>query len=129
MAVWDTLLPTSRNRITQFQVGEAGITTLLYSSRHNFLISGGKRGYIFIIDMRKNLQVVNSFAAHETMVKSMTIDEGNNTLISGSGSGEIKVKSSNIDLGFEYIKCYRNPTMQIVYALGTIGQRAKRGRS
>jgi hypothetical protein len=63
------------------------------------------------MDIRKNLQVVNSFAAHETMVKSMAIDDNNNTLISGSGSGEIKVKRTNIDLGFEHINYCRSTTV------------------
>jgi WD40 repeat protein len=91
VAVWDTLLPSSKNRVTQFQVGEAGMTALLYSARHNLLIAGGKKGMIYVMDMRQNLQVVNSFQAHETIVKGMSINEMNNTLLSGSSSGEIKV--------------------------------------
>ena len=84
-----------------FQVGEAGMTTLLYSARHNLLIAGGKKGFIYVMDMRKNLQVVNSFVAHEDSVKSIAINEENNTMLSGSGTGEIKVFFSNVDLGYQ----------------------------
>jgi hypothetical protein len=101
VAVWDTLLPSSKNRVTQFQVGEAGMTALLYSARQNLLIAGGKKGMIYVMDMRQNLQVVNSFQAHETIVKGMSINEMNNTLLSGSSSGEIKVAHINVDLGYQ----------------------------
>jgi WD40 repeat protein len=95
VAVWDTLLPNSRSRVTQFQVGEAGMTSLLHSPKHNLLIAGGKKGMVYVMDMRHNLQVVNTFQAHDAVVKSITFNETNNTLISGSTSGEIKVSFVN----------------------------------
>ena len=49
ICIWDTLLPSHRSLVTSFLCHESGATSLIYSPRHQLLISGGKKG-----DMGKN---------------------------------------------------------------------------
>ena len=91
VSIWDTLLPESKSRVKSFQIGESGISSLLFSPRHSLLIAGGKKGKIYVMDMRQNLSLVNSFTAHDSLVKSIAINSETNSLVSGSVKGEIKV--------------------------------------
>ncbi|OAJ38977.1 hypothetical protein BDEG_22865 [Batrachochytrium dendrobatidis JEL423] len=91
VCMWDTLVPPSKSKIKSFQIGEAGISSLEYSPRHNLLIVGGKRGYIYVIDVRQGASVVNTFHAHNHAVKALAIDPITDTLISGSSGGQIKI--------------------------------------
>ena len=95
VSVWDTLLPAGIGRVQSFSIGEAGISTLVYSARYNLLIAGGKKGKIFVMDVRKTISLVNSFDAHESMVRSMAINPTNGTLVSGSTKGDIKIWDIN----------------------------------
>jgi WD40 repeat protein len=59
------------------------------------LIAGGKKGTIFVMDLRNSLSLVNSFSAHETLIKSIAINSEDNTLVSGSNRGDIKASGKN----------------------------------
>ena len=77
--------------ILAFLIGESGISSLAYCSAQNLLIAGGKKGNIFVIDLRKGMNLVNSFSAHENSVKSVAIDNERSILYSGSTRSDIKV--------------------------------------
>ena len=111
VAIWDTLMPPEKARIQGFVIGEAGIASLAFSSRHNLLFAGGKKGticknYILMIDVmdiRNDLSLVNSFVAHDNLIKSISINMDTNTLLTGSTQGDLKVINQlTIDLGFEF---------------------------
>jgi WD40 repeat protein len=113
VAIWDTLLPTSKARIKSFNAGESGAYSLAYSPRHQLLACGGKKGDIcklhqsfyllsipikpstyrippVIFDMRQRI-LRKSIHAHENNVKSLAIVEDSGLLVSGSAGGDIKV--------------------------------------
>ncbi|KAJ1569659.1 regulator of (H+)-ATPase in vacuolar membrane, partial [Cladochytrium tenue] len=76
-------------RVKSFSTGDAGAYSLAYSARHNVLVSGGKRGEIFVFDVRQR-SIRRSLTAHENTVKSLAVDDENGILVSASTDGEIK---------------------------------------
>ncbi|KAI8899668.1 WD40-repeat-containing domain protein [Globomyces pollinis-pini] len=95
ICIWDTLLPPSRARVKSFQVGEAGIKSILYSAEHNILVAGGRKGNIFVLDMRQDISLLNTFPAHESMITSIALDRQSNLICSGSSRGKIKLFDIN----------------------------------
>ncbi|KAI8924605.1 hypothetical protein BC831DRAFT_464821 [Entophlyctis helioformis] len=77
--------------LTAFQIGEAGIVSLVYSPQRDMLIAGGKRGYLYVIDVRQGASLVNMFRAHDHAIKSLAIDPVTDSLFSGSKGEEVKI--------------------------------------
>ncbi|KAJ3323371.1 regulator of (H+)-ATPase in vacuolar membrane [Boothiomyces sp. JEL0866] len=94
VSIWDTLLPPAKARVKAFPVGEAGIMSLVFSSQENLLVAGGKKGSIFVIDIRSGGMLLNDFVAFDSPVKSLAFHEEKHNIISGSSKGEIKVEES-----------------------------------
>ncbi|KAI9202400.1 WD40-repeat-containing domain protein [Polychytrium aggregatum] len=90
VCMWDTLLPQQKQRVKGFTVNEGGSHSLVYSPRHNLVISGGKRGDIAVIDVRQRI-CLNNYFAHDNTIRTLAIDEERDLLISGSASGEVKI--------------------------------------
>jgi WD40 repeat protein len=57
---------------------------------NQLLITGGKKGDVFIFDMRQRTQR-DRFQAHESAVKCMALDPGEEYFVTGSADGDIKV--------------------------------------
>lgn len=58
--------------------------------RHQLLITGGKKGWISILDLPHKHQR-QSFQAHESPVKALAVDPTEDCFISGSSEGNIRV--------------------------------------
>ncbi|KAJ3161107.1 regulator of (H+)-ATPase in vacuolar membrane [Geranomyces michiganensis] len=92
VCIWDTLLPPARARVKgpTFNVAEGGAYSLIYSARHQLLFSGSKKGDIYVFDIRQRT-LVDSYRAHDHLVKALAIDYTCGNLISGSMGGDLKL--------------------------------------
>ncbi|KAJ3327530.1 Epsin-3, clathrin recruitment and traffic between the Golgi and endosome, partial [Gonapodya sp. JEL0774] len=112
VCIWDTMMPESKRKAKSFSVNESGAYSLAFSMRHQLLISGGKKGDICkfeeepgllrlrnplsaitetaVFDVRRRA-LVNTFQGHQLMVKTLTVDEDNDVLVSGSTDGDVKI--------------------------------------
>ena len=70
-----------------------GATSLAYCPRNELLISGGKKGDITVHDIRQRT-IVNTFQAHESAIRTLSINLENGSLISGGTDGDVKVRLS-----------------------------------
>jgi len=82
-------MPTERNLVCSFQIHESGASSLLYSPRHQILISGGKKGDIAILDVRQQ-KLMETVKAHNLNVRSLSLDPHEDFIISGSNEGNVK---------------------------------------
>ncbi|CAG2109036.1 unnamed protein product [Medioppia subpectinata] len=91
IALWDTLLPHKKCLVTSFACHEhSGASAILYAPLNQLLITGGKKGDVFMFDMRQRVQR-DRFQAHESAVKCMALDPGEEFFVTGSADGDIKV--------------------------------------
>ncbi|RWS14486.1 dmX-like protein 2, partial [Dinothrombium tinctorium] len=105
VVLWDTLLPSKKSMVTTFSCHEHhGASAVLYAPLNQLLITGGRKGDVFIFDMRQRTKRHN-FQAHESAIKCMTLDPGEDFFVTGSADGDIKVWS----LGAVHILLYSFP--------------------
>lgn len=94
VALWDTLMPLKKACVSTFACHEQqGASSVLYAPVNQLLITGGKKGDVYIFDMRQRIQR-NKFQAHESAVKCMALDPGEEFFVTGSADGDIKVSHS-----------------------------------
>ncbi|KAJ3604686.1 hypothetical protein NHX12_029426 [Muraenolepis orangiensis] len=84
VCLWDTLV-TPLNSLVH-------ATVLAMASRHQLLITGGRKGFISVLELAQRHQR-RSFLAHDSPVKALAVDPGEGSFISGSAEGNIKVWS------------------------------------
>ncbi|CAF0735297.1 unnamed protein product [Rotaria sordida] len=104
VAIWDTLMPTSRANITSFSCHDTtgGGQCLAYSQSHQLLISGGKRGDICIFDLRQRKRLATS-QAHDSHLKALCLDPLEKFYVTGSTEGNIKIWRLH---GCEMVHCF-----------------------
>lgn len=90
VCLWDTLLPQRKALIASFSCHEHGSSAVVFAPQNQLLISTGKRGDVFIFDVRQR-QVRHKFQAHETAIKCLALDPREEYYITGSADGDIKV--------------------------------------
>lgn len=90
VALWDSLLPQKKALITAFSCHDQGASSLVYAPQHQLVISAGKKGDVCIIDIRQR-QLRHRFQAHESPIKCLAIDPGEEYFVTGSADGDIKV--------------------------------------
>ncbi|XP_023723664.1 dmX-like protein 2 isoform X1 [Cryptotermes secundus] len=90
VALWDSLLPQKKALITAFSCHDQGASSLVYAPQHQLVISAGKKGDVCIVDVRQR-QLRHRFQAHESPIKCLAIDPGEEFFVSGSADGDIKV--------------------------------------
>lgn len=90
VALWDSLLPQKKALITAFSCHDQGASSLVYAPQHQLVISAGKKGDVCIIDVRQR-QLRHRFQAHESPIKCLAIDPGEEFFVTGSADGDIKV--------------------------------------
>ena len=61
VSIWDTLLPSSKSRVMSFDVGESGISALLYSPRYHLLVAGGKKGKLCKFFSKYHFDIFDSY--------------------------------------------------------------------
>lgn len=76
---------------------DSGATVLAMAPRHQLLITGGKKGWISILDLPHKHQR-QSFQAHDSPVKALAVDPTEDCFISGSSEGNIRVFLTHFSL-------------------------------
>uniref|UniRef100_A0A8C2X954 Dmx like 1 n=1 Tax=Cyclopterus lumpus TaxID=8103 RepID=A0A8C2X954_CYCLU len=90
VCLWDTLVTPANSLVHAFCCHESGATVLLMASRQQLLITGGRKGWISILELAHRHQR-QSFQAHDSPVKALAVDPTEDCFISGSAEGNIKV--------------------------------------
>ncbi|KAF5905311.1 dmX-like protein 1 isoform X1, partial [Clarias magur] len=89
VCLWDTLVMPSHSLVHGFSCHESGATVLALSPKQQLLLSGGRKGWISVLDLTLKLQR-QSFQAHDSAVKALAVDTTESCFISGSAEGNIK---------------------------------------
>ncbi|XP_068954154.1 dmX-like protein 2 isoform X2 [Petaurus breviceps papuanus] len=90
VCLWDTLISPANSLIHGFTCHEHGATVLQYAPKQQLLISGGRKGWVCIFDIRQR-QIIHTFQAHDSAVKAMALDPCEEYFTTGSAEGNIKV--------------------------------------
>lgn len=73
-----------------FPCHENGATVLQYAPKQQLLITGGRKGFVCVFDIRQR-QLLHTFQAHDSAVKALTLDPYEDFFITGSAEGNMKV--------------------------------------
>lgn len=73
-----------------FTCHETGANCLSYAPQHGLLVSGGKRGEVYILEVRAQKQR-DRIPAHDSAVKCLTIGPNEDIFATGAADGDIKV--------------------------------------
>lgn len=73
-----------------FTCHDHGATVLQYAPKQQLLISGGRKGYVCIFDIRQR-QLIHTFQAHDSAIKALALDPCEEYFTTGSAEGNIKV--------------------------------------
>ncbi|KAL3062730.1 hypothetical protein OYC64_002514 [Pagothenia borchgrevinki] len=92
VCLWDTLVTPANSLVHAFCCHESGATVLLMASRQQLLITGGRKGWISVLELAPRRQR-QSFLAHDSPVKALAVDPTEDCFISGSAEGNIKIWS------------------------------------
>ncbi|XP_056428268.1 dmX-like protein 2 isoform X1 [Hyla sarda] len=90
VCMWDTLISPSNSLVHAFNCHDNGATVLQYAPKQQLLISGGRKGYICIFDIRQR-QLLHTFQAHDSAVKALALDTSEECFVTGSAEGNMKV--------------------------------------
>nr|XP_048273570.1 dmX-like protein 2 isoform X3 [Myodes glareolus] len=90
VCLWDTLISPGNSLIHGFTCHDHGATVLQYAPKQQLLISGGRKGYICIFDIRQR-QLMHTFQAHDSAIKALALDPCEEYFTTGSAEGNIKV--------------------------------------
>uniref|UniRef100_M4APN4 Dmx like 1 n=1 Tax=Xiphophorus maculatus TaxID=8083 RepID=M4APN4_XIPMA len=92
VCLWDTLVTPANNLVHAFCCHDSGATVLSMAQRRQLLLTGGRKGWITILELPHRHQR-QSFQAHDSPVKALAVDPTEDCFISGSAEGNIKVWS------------------------------------
>uniref|UniRef100_A0A8C4M6M2 Dmx like 2 n=1 Tax=Equus asinus asinus TaxID=83772 RepID=A0A8C4M6M2_EQUAS len=90
VCLWDTLISPGNSLIHGFTCHDHGATVLQYAPKQQLLISGGRKGYVCLFDIRQR-QLLHTFQAHDSAVKALALDPCEEYFTTGSAEGNIKV--------------------------------------
>ncbi|KAF4110433.1 hypothetical protein G5714_009685 [Onychostoma macrolepis] len=103
VCLWDTLVTPAYSLVHGFICHESGSTVLALASKQQLLLSGGRRGWISVLDLSLKIQR-QSFQAHDSPVKALAVDATESCFISGSAEGNIKSLFRNLGTGVMQIE-------------------------
>ncbi|KAM9744364.1 dmX-like protein 1 isoform 4-T5 [Menidia menidia] len=92
VCLWDTLVTPANSLVHAFYCHESGATVLAMAPRLQLLITGGRKGWISVLEIAHKHQR-QSFQAHDSPVKALAVDPTEDCFVSGSAEGNIKVWS------------------------------------
>ncbi|KAM9810580.1 dmX-like protein 1 [Neosynchiropus ocellatus] len=90
VCLWDTLVTPANSLVHAFCCQESGATVLLMAPRQQLLVTGGRKGWISVLELPHRHQR-QSFQAHDSPVKALAASPTEDCFISGSAEGNIKV--------------------------------------
>lgn len=73
-----------------FPCHENGATVLQYASKQQLLITGGRKGFVCVFDIRQR-QLLHTFQAHDSAIKALALDAFEDFFVTGSAEGNMKV--------------------------------------
>lgn len=73
-----------------FPCHENGATVLQYAPKQQLLITGGRKGFVCVFDIRQR-QLLHTFQAHDSAIKALALDAYEDFFITGSAEGNMKV--------------------------------------
>ncbi|XP_062369453.1 dmX-like protein 1 isoform X7 [Cinclus cinclus] len=92
ICLWDTLVSPTNSLVHAFICHDSGATVLAYAPKHQLLISGGRKGFTCVIDLRLKQQQ-QLLQSHDSPVKAIAVDPTEEYFVTGSAEGNIKVWS------------------------------------
>ncbi|KAG8456272.1 hypothetical protein GDO86_002166 [Hymenochirus boettgeri] len=92
ICLWDTLVTPANSLIHAFVCHDTGATVIAFVSKQQLLISGGRKGFACVFDIRQRLQK-HHFQSHDSAVKAIAVDSTEEYFITGSAEGNIKIWS------------------------------------
>ncbi|KAK7934261.1 hypothetical protein WMY93_005157 [Mugilogobius chulae] len=92
VCLWDTLVTPANSLVHAFWCHDSGATVLCMAPRQQLLITGGRKGWVSVLEL-SHKQQRQSFQAHDSPVKALALDPTEDSFISGSSEGNIKVWS------------------------------------
>ncbi|NXC47113.1 DMXL1 protein, partial [Penelope pileata] len=92
ICLWDTLVSPTNSLVHAFICHDSGATVLAYAPKHQLLISGGRKGFTCIIDLRQKQQQ-QLLQSHDSPIKAIAVDPTEEYFVTGSAEGNIKVWS------------------------------------
>uniref|UniRef100_A0A8D0G2K2 DmX-like protein 1 n=1 Tax=Sphenodon punctatus TaxID=8508 RepID=A0A8D0G2K2_SPHPU len=92
ICLWDTLVAPANSLVHAFTCHDSGAAVLAYAPKHQLLISGGRKGFTCILDLRQKQQR-QLFQSHDSAVKAIAVDPTEEYFVTGSAEGNIKVWS------------------------------------
>ncbi|KAG5848989.1 hypothetical protein ANANG_G00105310 [Anguilla anguilla] len=90
VCLWDTLISPNNTLVHAFPCHENGATVLQYAPKQQLIISGGRKGFVCIFDIRQR-QLLNTFQAHDSAIKALALDSTEDFFVTGSAEGNMKV--------------------------------------
>uniref|UniRef100_A0A8D3DLP2 Dmx-like 2 n=1 Tax=Scophthalmus maximus TaxID=52904 RepID=A0A8D3DLP2_SCOMX len=90
VCLWDTLISPSNTMIHAFPCHENGATVLQYAPKQQLLITGGRKGFVCVFDIRQR-QLLHTFQAHDSAIKALALDAFEDFFVTGSAEGNMKV--------------------------------------
>ncbi|XP_026175507.1 dmX-like protein 2 isoform X2 [Mastacembelus armatus] len=90
ICLWDTLISPSNTMVHAFPCHENGATVLQYAPKQQLLITGGRKGFVCMFDIRQR-QLLHTFQAHDSAIKALALDTFEDFFVTGSAEGNMKV--------------------------------------
>ncbi|KAL7879312.1 hypothetical protein AOLI_G00102860 [Acnodon oligacanthus] len=90
VCLWDTLISPSNTMVHAFPCHENGATVVQYAPKQQLIISGGRKGFVCIFDIRQR-QLLHTFQAHDSAIKALAMDSSEDFFVTGSAEGNMKV--------------------------------------
>ncbi|KAM9408900.1 dmX-like protein 2 isoform 2-T2 [Pholidichthys leucotaenia] len=90
VCLWDTLISPGNTMVHAFPCHENGATVLQYAPKQQLLITGGRKGFVCVFDIRQR-QLLHTFQAHDSAIKALALDAYEDFFITGSAEGNMKV--------------------------------------
>ncbi|OQR97751.1 hypothetical protein ACHHYP_10081 [Achlya hypogyna] len=91
LCLWDTLLPPQRALISAPVCHPLGATAVVFSSRHQLLISGGESGGLSVFDVRRQRMLHTVSGAHDSAIMTLVLHPKGHCVLSGSATGDVKI--------------------------------------
>ncbi|XP_006162399.1 dmX-like protein 1 isoform X2 [Tupaia chinensis] len=92
ICLWDTLVAPANSLVHAFTCHDSGATVLAYAPKHQLLLSGGRKGFTCVFDLRQRQQR-QLFQSHDSPVKAIAVDPTEEYFVTGSAEGNIKIWS------------------------------------
>ncbi|XP_063044678.1 dmX-like protein 2 [Engraulis encrasicolus] len=90
VCLWDTLISPNNTMVHAFNCHDNGATVLQYAPKQQLIISGGRKGFVCIFDIRQR-QLLHTFQAHDSAIKALAMDATEDFFVTGSAEGNMKV--------------------------------------